>query len=598
MGAPLESYAMIGDCETAALVGRDGSIDWLCFSRFDAPACFAALLGSPEHGRWRIAPAEPVRRVVRRYRPGTLVLETEFETEDGAVALIDAMPLRNGGHHPHVVRVLEGKRGRVPIEMELTIRFDYGSIVPWVRTIDGSLRAIGGEDAVRLVTPVPLEGKGLSTVARFVVAEGDRVPFVLSSHLSYEPPPPRIDASAAIAETTEAWRAWSDRCTLSGPWRDAVVRSLVTLKALASRRTGGIVAAPTTSLPEELGGERNWDYRYCWVRDATVTLLAFVEGGFTEEAIAWREWLLRAVAGKPSELQIMYGLGGERRLTEQVLPWLPGYERSAPVRIGNAASNQLQLDVYGELMDCMYLCAKSGLPPEESAWRLQLALLEFLETAWKEPDEGIWEVRGPRRHFTHSKIMAWVALDRAIKSVEQFGAVGPIDRWRASRQAIFDEVCRRGWSPEVGAFTQCYGSKDLDAALLMAPVVGFLPATDPRVASTIDAIQRNLVRDGFVERYASHGVVDGVSGKDATFLPCTFWLADCLALQGKRREAREVFERVLAIRNDVGLLAEEYDPRTKQMCGNFPQALSHVAMIHTALHLAEPGSRTAPPRGR
>ena len=592
MSARIEDYAMIGDGQTAALVGRDGSIDWLCFWRFDSPACFAALLGTPEHGRWLLSTEGEPKRIERHYRDGTLVLETELETEDGVVVVVDAMPLRDG-KRPHLVRMVEGKRGRVAMRTELILRFDYGSIVPWVRSIDGALHAIGGQDAVRLVTPITLHGKDLTSVASFVVEEGDRVPFVLSWYFSYEEPPPRIDAEEALSKATRSWQEWSERCTTRGPWREPVVRSLLTLKALTSQRTGGIVAAPTTSLPEELGGRRNWDYRYCWVRDATFTLLAFLHGGFEEEAAAWREWLLRAVAGKPSELQIMYGVGGERRLTELELPWLPGYERSSPVRIGNAASSQLQLDVYGELMDCLYLCGKTGLPPEESAWKLELALLDFLEGAWTLPDEGIWEVRGGRRHFTHSKMMAWVALDRAIKSVESLGMEGPIERWRATRQTIFDEVCREGWSTEAGAFTQYYGAKDLDAALLMMPLVGFLPVTDARVSGTIDAIQQRLTRDGFVDRYATHGVVDGVPGKDAAFIPCTFWLADCLALQGKRDEARSLFDKLLAIRNDVGLLAEEYDPRAKRMLGNFPQALSHVALVNTALSLAPSGP--APP---
>ncbi len=585
MAGRIEDYAMIGDSETAALVGRDGSIDWLCPWRFDSSACFAALLGDAENGRWLICPQGEVKRVSRRYRDGTLVLETELETDEGTIVIIDAMPIRDGSRRPHVVRVVEGRQGRVPMKMELLLRFDYGSIVPWVRTIDGALRAIGGQDAVRLVTPVALRGVGMTTVASFVVEPGDRVPFVLSWHFSYEEPPPPIDALRALEETTASWRAWSQRCKIDGPWRDAVVRSLVTLKGLSSNRTGGIVAAPTTSLPEQLGGVRNWDYRYCWVRDATFTLLALLQGGYKEEAASWREWLLRAVAGKPGELQIMYGVGGERRLTETTLPFLKGYEGSAPVRVGNAASGQLQLDVYGELMDCLYICAKSGLAPEESAWSLQVALLEFLEGAWNQPDEGIWEVRGAARHFTHSKIMAWVAVDRAIKSVESFGFEGPVDRWRGVRQSIFDEVCREGWSSDVGAFTQFYGSKDLDASLLMTPLVGFLPANDPRVSATIDAIQRDLVRDGFVDRYTTHGEVDGIAGRDQSFIPCTFWLADCLALQGKHAEARTIFERLLAIRNDVGLLSEEYDPRAKRLLGNFPQAFSHVALIHTALNL-------------
>jgi GH15 family glucan-1,4-alpha-glucosidase len=592
MAGRIEDYAMIGDCQTAALVGRDGSIDWLSFWRSDAPACFAALLGTPENGRWLLAPQAQPKATRRRYRDGTLVLETEIDTEEGTVVIVDAMPPRDG-RRPHLVRLVQGKRGRVPMRMELIIRFDYGSIVPWVRTIDGALRATGGQDAIRLVTPIPLQGKDLTTVATFTVGEGDEIPFVLSWHFSYEEPPPTIDGIKAIASTTDWWKNWSDRCTvdMKEPWREAVLRSLITLRGLSNERTGGIVAACTTSLPEEIGGVRNWDYRYCWVRDASFTLIALLEGGYKEEAVAWRQWLLRAVAGKPSELQIMYGVGGERRLTELQLDWLPGYEGSAPVRVGNAASTQLQLDVYGELLDCLYLCARSDLPAENDTWPLQQMLLGFLETAWKLPDQGIWEVRGGQRHFTHSKVMAWVAMDRAIKSVENLGATGPVDRWRATRQAIFDEVCSKGWSEKAGSFTQYYGSEDLDASLLMMPLVGFLPPEDPRVVKTIDAIQKTLVEDGFVRRYLTHGHVDGMKGTDGSFLPCTFWLADCLVLQGREAEAREIFERLLAIRNDVGLLSEEYDPRTKRLLGNFPQALSHVALINTALNLSSPQKR-------
>ena len=596
MAGRIEDYAIIGDGQTAALVGRDGSIDWLCFWRFDSAPCFASLLGTPENGRWLIAPKGEVKATRRRYREGTLVLETEIETEDGVVVLIDAMPMRDG-RRPHLVRVVEGKRGRVPMTMELVIRFDYGSIVPWVRNIDGALRAIGGQEAVRLVTPVEVRGKDLTSVAEFTVGEGDRVPFVLSWHLSYEEPPPPIDALEAIAKTTAWWEAWSKRSTVSCPWQEPVQRSLITLKALSNERTGGIVAAATTSLPEQIGGVRNWDYRYCWVRDATFTLLALLQSGYQDEAKAWREWLLRAIAGKPSELQIMYGVGGERRLTELELPWLAGYEGSKPVRMGNAAWNQTQLDVYGELLDCMFHCQKNGLPAADDAWAVQRKLLEFLEGAWHKPDEGIWEVRGGAAHFTHSKMMAWVAMDRAIKTVESFGGDGPVDTWRALRQTIFDEVCTKGFDAKRGAFTQVYGGKALDASLLMMPLVGFLPATDPRVASTIEAIQRELVVDGFVQRY-TRSDVDGVAGHDAAFIPCTFWLADCQALLGKRDEAkrdeaRATFERLLTIRNDVGLLAEEYDPRKKRMLGNFPQALSHVALINTALGVEEGEAKRA-----
>ena len=585
MALRIEDYAMIGDCETAALVGRDGSIDWLCLPHFDSPACFAALLGTRENGRWLLAPQGEPRAIRRRYRDGTLVLETEFETEEGTAVVVDAMPMGEGWK-PHLVRLVEGKRGRVPMRMDLTLRFDYGSVVPWVRTVDGALRATGGGQAVRLCSPIAFHGKDAATVASFIVEEGDQMPFVLSWYHSFEAPPPLVDGAAAVAHTTAWWQRWSKGCSIGGPWRQPIVRSLITLKGLTSDRTGGIVAAPTTSLPEEFGGARNWDYRYCWVRDATFTLLSLLHAGFKEEAVSWRDWLLRAVAGKPSELQIMYAITGERRLTELELPWLPGYDSSKPVRTGNAAWRQRQLDVYGELMDCMYVARRAGLAPNESAWRVQRGLMDFLEGNWKNNDEGIWEVRGGARHFTHSKVMAWVAFDRAIKTIENLGAEGPIDRWRALRQEIFTEVCEKGWSEKVGAFTQYYGSQDLDASLLMMPLLGFLPPKDERVVRTIEAIQKHLVVDGFVRRYTTQGEVDGLAGTDGAFLACSLWLADCLALIGRDDEARRTFERVLAIGNDVGLLAEEYDPRAKRMLGNFPQAFSHVTMVNAALTLS------------
>ena len=601
MPGRIEDYAMIGDHQTAALVGRDGSIDWLCFWRFDAPACFAALLGTAQNGRWLLAPKGETKRVTRRYREGTLVLETEMETEDGTVVIIDAMPPRHDGpgQRPHLVRVVEGKRGRVPMQMELVLRFDYGSIVPWVRTIDGCLRAIGGQDAVRLVTPVALRGKDLTTVASFVVEAGDRVPFVLSWHFSYEPPPAPIDANKTIDEVTASWQKWSKKCEIGGPWRDAVLRSLVTLKGLASRRTGGIVAAPTTSLPEELGGVRNWDYRYCWVRDATFTLLALVHGGFHEEAAAWREWLLRAVAGKPGELQIMYGVGGERRLTELSLPHLAGYEGSSPVRIGNAASSQLQLDVYGELMDCLYLCGKSGLAAEESAWDLQRALLGSLEDLWEQPDNGIWEVRGPHRHFTHSKMMAWVAMDRAIKSVESFGVEGPIDRWRATRQRIFDEVCREGWSRRgrgVHPVLRSEGSRRLapdDAARRLPP--GGRSARVGHDRGDPGGPYVRWVRRALCD---ARGAVDGVirEGRELSFR-CTFWLADCLALQESTAEARSL----RATPRDPGTtsdsLAKSTTRATSECWATSREHFSHVALIHTALNLAQGDARAPLRRG-
>ncbi len=566
-------------------MGRDGSIDWLCLPRFDAAACFAALLGTPEHGRWLLAPAVPVRHVRRRYRDRTLVLETEFETDTGTVAVVDAMPLE--GHE--VIRLVEGRHGRVPMRLELVVRFDYGSLVPWVRRTAEGVVAIAGPDALLLRTPVALRGEEFRTLAEFDVAAGERVPFSMAWYPSHRPPPPAIDVEHALGETQQWWQEWAGRCTYEGPWRDAVVRSLVTLKAMTYAPTGGIVAAVTTSLPEQLGGVRNWDYRYCWLRDATFTLYALMIGGYVGEAGAWRDWLVRAVAGKPSQSQILYGVAGERLLREWEVPWLPGYEASAPVRVGNAATTQFQLDVYGEVLDAMHVARRSGLDPDDSAWRVERALVEYVESAWREPDEGIWEVRGDRRHFTHSKVMAWVALDRAVKAVERFRLDGPVERWRRVRAEIHDEVCQRGFDRDLGAFVQYYGASQVDASLLMAPVVGFLPASDPRILGTVQAISRHLMSAGFVARYQTHPDVDGLPPGEATFLPCTLWLADNLALQGRLDEARELFERVLAVRNDVGLLSEEYDPRTRRLLGNFPQALSHVAVVNTAQNLTRAG---------
>jgi GH15 family glucan-1,4-alpha-glucosidase len=584
MATLIEDYAVIGDCHTAALVARNGSIDWLCFPRFDGGACFAALLGNEEHGRWIIAPAGEVRGVERRYRDGTLVLETDYETADGAVTLIDCMPPRSSA--PDVVRVVAGKRGQVRMRMQLIIRFDYGSIIPWVRRIAGGIRAVGGPDTLIFKTPIDLRSENFRTEAQFTVSEGQRVPFVLTWHPSHEPEPEMIDADAIIAATDEWWREWSGRCTYAGPWREAVVRSLITLKALTYAPTGGIVAAPTASLPECLGGVRNWDYRYCWVRDATFTLYALMLGGYIEEACAWREWLLRAVAGKPSQLNIMYGLAGERRLTELELAWLPGYQDSAPVRIGNAASQQFQLDVYGELMDAMHVARRGGLEPDENAWHVERALTEFLESAWNEPDNGIWEMRGPKRHFTHSKVMAWVAVDRMIKAVERFGLNGPLDRWRSLRATIHAEVCRRGFDRERNTFVQYYGGRELDASLLMIPMVGFLPPHDARVRGTIEAIERDLMADGFVLRYRTTREIDALPPGEAAFLACSFWLADNFALSGRNEDARRLFERLLNLRNDVGLLSEGYDPADKRLLGNFPQALSHLALVNTAFNLS------------
>lgn len=581
---PIEDYALIGDTRTAALVSRSGSIDWLCLPRFDAAACFAALLGEREHGRWLIRPADDaIRATRRRYRTDTLVLETEFVTETGAVRVIDCMPPDEDV--PNVVRLVEGLEGEVAMRMELVIRFDYGWVVPWVRKVDGVLRAVAGPDALTLRTPVEHHGEDRTTVATFQVRAGERVPFSLTWHPSTTSDPGPVDAAAEIARAEAWWREWAGRCTYQGPWRDAVVRSLITLKALTYSPTGGLVAAPTTSLPEWPGGVRNWDYRYTWLRDATFTLQALLLGGFPDEARAWREWLLRAVAGSPEQLQIMYGVAGERRLPEQTLDWLPGYEKSAPVRIGNGAAKQVQLDVYGEVMDALHQAERAGIAHDPFAWRVQRTLLDYLEAHWRQPDESLWEVRGPRQQFTHSKIMAWVAFDRAIKAVEAFGADGPVARWRSLRAAIHEEVCAKAFDTKQGAFTQAYGSPFLDAALLMAPLVGFLPPDDPRMVSTVAAIERELVRDGFVRRYHTHQSDDGLPPGEGVFLLCSFWLADNYALMGRRDDALALFERLLALRNDVGLLAEEYDPGTRRLLGNFPQAFSHVGLINTAFNL-------------
>ncbi|HSF05487.1 MAG TPA: glycoside hydrolase family 15 protein [Methylomirabilota bacterium] len=583
--APIEDYALIGDCETAALVSRSGSIDWLCFPRFDSPACFAALLGGPENGRWLVAPASEPRTVRRRYREGTLVLETEFETAEGVVAVIDCMPVRSGVLD--VFRVVEGRRGRVPMRTELTIRFDYGSLIPWVRRTEDGLTAVGGANLIRVRTPVPLRGENFHTVGEFTVSPGEHIPFTLEWQRSYQPSAAPEDPERSIAATERWWREWSDRCAYQGPYRDAVVRSLITLKALTYRPTGGLLAAATTSLPERLGGVRNWDYRFCWLRDATFTLYALMLGGYTQEASDWREWLLRAVAGEPSQAQILYGVAGERLMPEWELGWLPGYAGSTPVRVGNAAYSQFQLDVYGEVMDALHTARRLGLPPDENAWHVQRRMMEYVERAWREPDEGIWEVRGPRRHFTHSKVMAWVALDRAVKAVERFGLEGPVDRWRTVRDQIHTDVCAKGYDPEIGAFVQFYGARLLDASLLMIPLVGFLSADDPRMRGTVKAIEERLTSDGFVARYPTDPEVDGLPPGEGAFLPCSFWLADNLVLQGRQDEARALFERLLAVRNDVGLLAEEYEPGTRRMLGNFPQAMSHMALINTAANLTK-----------
>jgi GH15 family glucan-1,4-alpha-glucosidase len=589
--ASIEDYALIGDCETAALVSSRGSIDWLCFPRFDSPACFAALIGRPEHGRWLIAPTAKVTSVRRRYVGDTAVLETEFTTDDGVVAMLDFMPVRSG--LPDLVRIVVGRRGKVEMRMELTIRFDYGSVVPWVRRVPGGLTAIGGPDSLFLRTPVPLSGENFHTVSTFTVDESQRVPFDLTWFPSHQRPEQELDPEDALDKTKAWWTEWAARCTVDGPWRDAVIRSLITLKALTYRPTGAIVAAPTTSLPEKLGGVRNWDYRYCWIRDATFTLLALLKGGYTEEAREWREWLVRAVAGRPDQARLMYGLSGERRLTEIELPWLPGFGSSRPVRIGNAAYSQFQLDVFGEILDATLQSWRLGVPQSDDAWRVDTALLAYLESAWREPDEGIWEVRGPRRQFTHSKMMAWVAFDRAVKAIEQFGLGGPVERWRQFRHAIHEEVCRDGFNPSVGAFVQFYGSRLLDASLLMMPLVGFLPASDPRVRGTIEAIERTLTHGGFVSRYQTVPDVDGLPPGEASFLLCSFWLVDNLILLGRQSDAQILFERLLSVRNDVGLLAEGYDTRRRRQAGNFPQAFSHVGLINSALNLSRGRVTTA-----
>jgi GH15 family glucan-1,4-alpha-glucosidase len=584
LAAPIEDYALLGDCQTAALVSSDGSIDWLCFPRFDSGACFAALIGEPENGRWQIRPSVEVRARHRRYRGDTLILETEFETDHGAVTVIDFMPPRTSA--PDVVRVVQGRRGRVPMRMELVIRFDYGSIVPWVRHVERGIRATAGPDTLHCRADVELEGKGLTTVSEFTVSEGQSVSFTLTWSPTFDFTPEERDWKESLADTENWWTEWTGRCTYSGGWKEAVIRSLTTLKALTYAPTGGIVAAPTTSLPERIQGERNWDYRFCWIRDATFTLYALIVGGYHEEAKAWREWLVRAVAGTPSELQIMYGVAGERRLTELELGWLRGYESSRPVRIGNAAHQQFQLDVHGEIMDVLHLARRAGLHPTQDTWRIQCGLMNFLETAWREPDNGIWEVRGPRRHFTQSKVMAWVAMDRAVKAVEHFGLEGDAGKWRALRDEIREEVGRRGFDPELNAFVRYYGSKETDASLLMLPLVGFLDAQDPRMKGTLDLIERQLLESGFIRRYRDVPDADGVPASDAPFLLCTFWYADNLALQGREREAREVLERLLDLRNDVGLLPEEYDPSQKRFLGNYPQAFSHVGLINTARNLS------------
>jgi GH15 family glucan-1,4-alpha-glucosidase len=584
----IEEYALVGDLQTAGLISRDGSVDWLCFPRFDSGACFAALVGEDGNGFWRVAPAGGGACNRRQYRDDTLILETEWDTESGCVRVIDFMPPR--GKAPDIIRIVEGVSGTVTMTSELRIRFDYGHDVPWVRSVDDTLSAVAGPDALFLRGPVRHVGRDYVSVAEFRVTAGDRIPFVLTWHPSHEPAPRPVDAEAALGDTEEFWTTWSAECTYRGEWRDAVIRSLITLKGLTYAPTGGIVAAPTTSLPEHPGGVRNWDYRYCWLRDATFTLQTFLINGYREEAVAWRDWLLRAVAGKPEDLQIMYGVAGERRLQEWEVPWLAGFGAASPVRIGNAAVDQFQLDVYGEVLDALQMSRLSGIAPTEQGWAIQRKLMEHLESRWTEPDEGIWEVRGPRRHFVHSKVMAWVAADRAVRAIEASGLDGPGNRWRALAEQIHREVCERGYDADRGTFTQYYGADAVDGALLLIPQVGFLPATDPRVIGTIETIRRELLVDGLVVRYRSEEQgTDGLPPGEGAFLACTFWLADALDLIDRHAEARELFERVLALRNDVGLLAEEYDVRGGRMLGNMPQAFSHVPLVNTAHNLTHGG---------
>lgn len=579
----IEDYAMIGDLHTAALVSTAGSIDWLCLPRFDSSACFAALLDSPKAGRWLLAPESGGTCTRRQYRDGTLILETEWETEEGHVRVIDFMPPRDDV--ADIVRVVEGIRGTVKMRGELILRFDYGHIVPWVRRDRHGLRAIAGPDAVYLKTLAPLKGKDFTTVSEFTVNAGDHVPFVLTWAPSHVRRPRTVEADSALEGTAAFWTDWSRRCTVRGPYRNAVQRSLITLKALTYAPTGGIVAAATTSLPEQIDGPRNWDYRYCWLRDATLTLQAFLAAGYTEEASAWRDWLLRAVAGDPADLQIMYSVHGDRRLPETELPWLSGYQGSTPVRVGNAAAEQLQLDVWGEVLDCLSLTRASLLGNGDESWDIQLALMGHLEGSWDQPDNGIWEIRGPRRHFVHSKVMAWVAADRMVRGIRESGLPGPVERWEALRDTIHREVMTRGFDAERNTFVQSYGSKELDASLLLIPKVGFLPHDDPRVIGTIDAIQRELTEDGFVLRYRPEVSDDGLPGGEGVFLACSFWMVDALLGAGRRAEATELFERLVALRNDVGLLSEEWDPGAGRQLGNVPQAFSHFCLVLSALQL-------------
>jgi GH15 family glucan-1,4-alpha-glucosidase len=588
MSSLIEDYALLGNCETVALVDRGGSIDWLGLPRFDSPACFAALLGTPDNGRWLMAPADASAHSARRYRGDTLILETTFETDTGTVCVIDFMTRRDGA--TDIVRLVRGISGTVAMRMELVVRFDYGSVVPWVsRRSGGGLELVAGPDRLVLDTEVALFGENMRTTAEFEVQQGEEIGFTLTWSPSFRPIPVRLDANAALSEVEGFWKQWSSRFQPMGEWDGAVLRSLLTLKALAHFETGGIVAAATTSLPEQIGGPRNWDYRFCWLRDATLTLYALMQSGFLDEAQAWREWLVRAVAGSPEQLQIMYGVAGERRLTEYEITWLPGYENSAPVRVGNAAHEQRQLDVYGEVIDALYVGRCLGLADYTPSWDLECHLIAHLETIWEQPDDGIWEMRGGRRNFTHSKVMAWVAFDRAIRSVQEFGLDGPVERWVEVRDRIHRQVCEQGFDAGLNSFVQSYGSGQLDASLLMIPLVGFLPADDFRVVGTVAAIERTLLRDGFVLRYDTGTGNDGLPPGEGAFLACSFWLADNYVLQGRLDEARALFEKLLALRNDVGLLAEEYDHGRKRQVGNFPQAFSHLALIGAAHNLSDYG---------
>jgi GH15 family glucan-1,4-alpha-glucosidase len=581
----IEDYALIGDCQTAALVGRDLSIDWLCLPRFDSPACFANLLGTKENGRWLIAPVDPTAKITRNYRGHTMILDTTIETKDGVAVVSDFMPTRTLGRH--LIRLVRGVSGSVKLRTELIIRFEYGSVVPWVRRCDdGSLQAVAGPERLVLRASTRLHPHGRTHVGEFTVFAGETTDFTLSFGVSYEDVPKAIDPYAALEQTERSWDAWSKPFEGAGEWSEAVIRSLLTLRAMIFQPSGGIVAAPTTSLPEQLGGSRNWDYRFCWLRDATFTLLALMNGGYADEATRWRAWLIRALGGELALVQVLYGLGGERCIPERTLPWLSGYGGATPVRAGNAASGQLQLDIYGEVLDAFYQSRKRRLVTDAADWMLQIELLKHLETIWELPDEGIWEVRGPRRHFTYSKIMAWVAFDRAVKSIEEFGFVGPLDHWRHLRQHIHDDICTKGFDQEQGAFTQSYGAKVLDASLLMMVLVGFLPPDDKRVRGTVDAIERRLMVDGLVCRYDTRTAEDGLPKGEGAFLACSFWLVDNLVLLGRLEDARSLFERLLALRNELGLLSEEYDTAAKCLVGNFPQAFSHIALINSAYNLA------------